>query len=400
MIVPAPVLPTTRDENWKHAPLRGIERLRWAPPTALTQEALLAATALLGDDPPQGAISTRIVLIDGLHCPELARGPVGGDAAGAGSGVAFHATDALAQPGAATVSIDLAFAGLNRHHRQGELRIRVPDGETLDLEVVCIALSCGHPALRIDLGARASLRLFERHIGVIGSLANLALSVQLGHGARLEHARLLQPADGARHFETLEAVVGADAHHRMIQVTSGAAATRSTALVALEGAGADLGWHSAVLGAGTQTHDAYVRVTHDAPAVRTEQGFRGIAADRSRIAFNGHMRVTARAPGAHSAQTLRGLTAGAAAEIDLRPQLEIDIDDVRASHGATIGKLDADMLFYLLSRGLDPATADSLLKWAFIADVIARLSDPAWRSRFEDALAPLLPGAHAARSLT
>lgn len=396
MIVPAPVLPTTRDENWKHAPLRGIERLRWAPPTVLTQEARLAATALLGDDPPQGAISTRIVLVDGLHCPELARGPVGGDAAG----VAFHATDALAQPGAATVSIDLAFAGLNRHHRQGELRIRVPDGETLELEVVCIALSCGHPALRIDLGARASLRLLERHLGVASSLANLSLSVQLGHGARLEHARLLQPADGARHFETLQAAVGADANYRVIQVTSGAAATRSTALVSLEGAGADLGWHTAALGTGTQTHDAYVRVTHDAPAVRTEQGFRGIAADRSRIAFNGHMQVTARAPGAHSAQTLRGLTAGAAAEIDLRPQLEIDIDDVRASHGATIGKLDADMLFYLLSRGLDPATADSLLKWAFIADVIARLSDPAWRSRFEDALAPLLPGAHAARSLT
>jgi Fe-S cluster assembly protein SufD len=399
MIVPAPVLPTTRDENWKHAPLRGIERLRWAPPSVLTQEAMLAATALLGDDSPQGAISTRIVLVDGLPCPD-ARGPVGGDAAGAGPGVAFHATDAPAQPGAATVSIDLAFAGLNRHHRQGELQIRVPDGETLELEVVCVALACGHPALRIDLGARASLRLFERHIGATGSLANLALSVQLGHGARLEHARLLQPADGARHFETLEAVIGADANYRVIQVTSGAAATRSTALVALEGAGADLGWHTAVLGAGTQTHEAYVRVTHDAPAVRTDQGFRGIAADRSRIAFNGHMRVTARAPGAHSAQTLRGLTAGASAEIDLRPQLEIDIDDVRASHGATIGKLDADMLFYLLSRGLDPATADSLLKWAFIADVIARLSDPAWRSRFEDALAPLLPGAHAARSLT
>ena len=396
MVAPAPVLPTTRDENWKHAPLRGIERLQWAPPTALTQEALLAATTLLGGESPQGAIGTRIVLVDGLPCPELARGPVGGDAAG----VAFRATETLAQPGVPAVSIDLAFAGLNRHHRQGELQIRVPDGETLELEVVCVALACGHPALCIDLGARASLRLLERHLGVASSLANLSLSVQLGHGARLEHARLLQPADGARHFETLQAAVGADANYRVIQVTSGAAATRSTALVSLEGAGADLGWHTAALGTGTQTHDAYVRVTHDAPAVRTEQGFRGIAADRSRIAFNGHMQVTARAPGAHSAQTLRGLTAGAAAEIDLRPQLEIDIDDVRASHGATIGKLDADMLFYLLSRGLDPATADSLLKWAFIADVIARLSDPAWRSRFEDALAPLLPGAHAARSLT
>jgi hypothetical protein len=263
-------------------------------------------------------------LVDGLSCPELARGTV----AGAG----FRAADSVEQPSEPAASIDLAFARLNLHHRQGELQIRVPDGETLEVEVVCIALACGHPALRIELGARASLRLFERHLGVTGALANLALSVQLGHGARLEHARLLQPADSARHFETLEAVVGADAHYRMIQVTSGAAATRSTALVALEGAGADLGWHTAVLGAGTQTHDAYVRVTHDAPAVRTEQGFRGIAADRSRIAFNGHMRVTARAPGAHSAQTLRGLTAGAAAEIDLRPQLEIDIDDVRAAY--------------------------------------------------------------------
>ena len=60
MIVPAPVLPTTRDENWKHAPLRGIERLRWAPPTALTQEARLAATALLGDDPPRIAPAKRV----------------------------------------------------------------------------------------------------------------------------------------------------------------------------------------------------------------------------------------------------------------------------------------------------------------------------------------------------
>ncbi|MCE2873664.1 MAG: hypothetical protein LW605_07900, partial [Xanthomonadales bacterium] len=92
MVAPAPVLPTTRDENWKHAPLRGIERLQWAPPTALTQEALLAATTLLGGESPQGAIGTRIVLVDGLHCPELERGPVGGDAAG----VAFRATETLA----------------------------------------------------------------------------------------------------------------------------------------------------------------------------------------------------------------------------------------------------------------------------------------------------------------
>jgi Fe-S cluster assembly protein SufD len=140
-----------------------------------------------------------------------------------------------------------------------------------------------------------------------------------------------------------------------------------------------------------------VRVTHDAPRARTEQRFRGIAADRSRIAFNGHMRVTARARGASSDQTLRSLLAGPGAEADARPQLEIDTDEVRASHGATVGKLDADMLFYLLSRGLSPEAAESLLKWAFVSDVLARLPDAALRARFEAAIAPLLPGAEAAR---
>ncbi|MFO0509968.1 MAG: SufD family Fe-S cluster assembly protein, partial [Gammaproteobacteria bacterium] len=119
----------------------------------------------------------------------------------------------------------------------------------------------------------------------------------------------------------------------------------------------------------------------------------------SRIAFNGHMRVTSRARGANSDQTLRSLLAGPAAEANARPQLEIDTDDVRASHGATVGKLDADMLFYLLSRGIAPDAAESLLKWAFVSDVLAKLPDAALRARFETAIAPLLPGAEAARSL-
>ena len=79
-----------------------------------------------------------------------------------------------------------------------------------------------------------------------------------------------------------------------------------------------------------------------------------------------------RAHGTDSQQSLRGLLAGAGAEIDVRPQLEIYTDDVRCSHGATAGKLDDNMLFYLLSRGLDRETAQRLLKWAFLEDVVAK----------------------------
>jgi Fe-S cluster assembly protein SufD len=93
------------------------------------------------------------------------------------------------------------------------------------------------------------------------------------------------------------------------------------------------------------------------------------------------------AHGTDSRQSLRGLLAGPEAEIDLRPQLEIYTDDVKCSHGATAGKLDDNMLFYLLSRGLDRDTAQRLLKWAFLEDVVARIEVPELRRQIEQSLA-------------
>jgi Fe-S cluster assembly protein SufD len=383
-------LPSSRDENWKYAPLRGLERLRWDPPGTLTDEAVDAARALLlaadGDAAPGGA--GRWTLVDGLFAAALSSGPAPEGPAGA----ACAGVGAAADP-------DLAFVRLNRRHAGPPVTLRVPADTALDLELACVALGVGHPAIVVEIGAGARLRLFERHLGAADALANLSLILRLGRGAQVEHSRLLQPAAGARHFETLQVGLDSGAVLRAVQLTTGGAATRSTALVELAGADAALHWHAAMLGTQQQAHDAYVRVIHDAPRVRTAQGFRGIAADRSRIAFNGHMRVTARACGAHSDQTLRSLLAGPAAEANARPQLEIDTDDVRASHGATVGKLDPDMLFYLLSRGIPPAAAESLLKWAFVSDVLAKLPDAALRTRFGKAIAPWLPGAEAARSL-
>src|SRR6202020_174465 len=109
-------------------------------------------------------------------------------------------------------------------------------------------------------------------------------------------------------------------------------------------------------------------IEHRVPDSRAQQTFRGIAAGRARVAFNSKVVVSSGARGTDSRQSLRGLLAGPEAEIDVRPQLEIYTDEVRCSHGATAGKLDDNMLFYLLSRGIDPATAQRLLKWAFLED--------------------------------
>jgi len=127
-------------------------------------------------------------------------------------------------------------------------------------------------------------------------------------------------------------------------------------------------------------------IEHAAPNARTEQTFRGIAAGRARVAFNGKIVVAPGANGTDSRQSLRGLLAGPEAEIDVRPQLEIYTDDVRCSHGATAGKLDDDMLFYLLSRGLTRETAQRLLKWAFLGDVVAKIELPGLRRQIEERL--------------
>ncbi len=135
------------------------------------------------------------------------------------------------------------------------------------------------------------------------------------------------------------------------------------------------------------------------PNARTEETFRGIAAGRARVAFNGKMVVAREARGSDSRQSLRGLLAGPEAEIDVRPQLEIYTDEVSASHGATAGKLDDHMLFYLLSRGLEREAALRALKWAFLGDVVARLEPPELRRQIETRLAGQMHDGAALREL-
>jgi Fe-S cluster assembly protein SufD len=147
------------------------------------------------------------------------------------------------------------------------------------------------------------------------------------------------------------------------------------------------------LGDRQQVQDTFALVEHRAPHTRTEQLFRGIAAGRARVACNGKIVVAPTAAGTDSQQSLRGLLAGTDAEIDVRPQLEIYTDDVRCSHGATAGKLDDNMLFYLLARGLDRDTALRLLKWAFLADAFAKIELPELRRQIEATLAEVLKDA-------
>ena len=371
-------LPGSRDENWKYANLRSLERARFipAPPAP--------ALAALGDLPAALPAIARYVFVDGRFAPQ----------ASAALGPAVRATPEA--PATRAPRADERFALLNQAFATDGLVIDIDErhGTPLQLEVLFVASAeapsgASYPRLEVRLHPGAQLTLIERHLSATagGSFVTSAVQVDLARGARLEHYRLQELSARSTLFDTLSASLAEDAAYRLHVVSTGAQSARSTLALRLLGERADRALAVAALGDRQQVQDGYAVVEHSAANARTVQTFRGIAAGRARVAFNGKIIVAPGAHGTDSRQSLRGLLAGPEAEIDVRPQLEIYNDDVRCSHGATAGKLDDNMLFYLLSRGLDRDTAQRLLKWAFLEDVISQVTLPPLRRQIEERLA-------------
>ena len=446
-------LPTTRDENWKYANLRPLDKVRFAP---LAGAGAATAGSLPGVTPADlpAAVKdyARYVFVDGVFVPSLsaavgkngitvsthrdsradtlpsaaalaamgrsARAATGGSASAAATldaPATVHSTpasvgrpaSATAGPGASPVvsaltavgapaKNDARFALLNDAFATDGATIKVAANTDCPtcIELVFVAqvesqTASSYPRVELHVEAGARVGLIERHVSV-GSGANFvnaAVRVDIARGATVNHYLVQESGAKAVWFSTLSAILAQDAVYKLHAVSVGGLSARSTINVKLAGERADASVSMASLGDRQQIQDAFVLVEHVAPRARSTQTFRGISAGRARVAFNGMVVVRKDAQGTDSQQSLRGLLAGPDAEIDVRPQLEIYTDDVRCAHGATAGKLDDNMLFYLLSRGIDPATAQRLLKWAFLEDVVAKIEVPELRRQIERSLA-------------
>jgi|SRR5579883_2168070 len=423
-------LPTTREENWRYANLRPLEKARFAPIAA----AATAAPAAELPDGGRGAASpapsllpsglalparlqgfARYVFVDGVFAPELsspqeqagltacslrrAGQSTTGVAGRSSSASVFQLPRALpalsSLPEARLALINEAFATDTAAIQVGDTGGAPARVELLFIATAGADVGTSYPRVQVSLDPASRLILVERHISAGGgsnpvngaSFVNSSVNVDVGRSAHLTHYRLQQAGTRATWFDTLSAVLAADARYGLLAISTGGLSARSTSYVQMAGAGADLTLSLAALGDRQQVQDNFALVEHIAPHSRTEQTFRGIASGRARVAFNGKIAVREAAAGTDSRQSLRGLLAGPDAEIDVRPQLEIYTDDVRCSHGATAGKLDDNMLFYLLSRGLSPEVAQRLLKWAFLEDVVSKIELPELRRQIEHDLA-------------
>jgi Fe-S cluster assembly protein SufD len=310
------------------------------------------------------------------------------DARAAGAAFAAQLDDSIASAG-----VDFALARINAARGDEVLHVALPDHASARIEVLFFARAAAatgtsYPRLQVHAGRHARLHLVERHLsaGSADSAVNAAVDLAIAADAVVEHSREQSVADAAGCFDTLVAHVGERASYALRTSTLGALTSRSTVFVKLAGRAARCELTAASVANGIQTHDVFAEIEHAAPQTVTRELFRGIATERGKLAFNGKIIVRENAHESDSEQSLKSLLTGSGAEAAARPQLEIYTDRVRAAHGATTGKLDDQMLFYLLSRGIERGTAQSLLQWAFIEDAVSRVTPADLRAQIEHAV--------------
>src|SRR5271154_6059896 len=234
-----------------------------------------------------------------------------------------------------------------------------------------------HPRHVIRLGRGARLTLIEMSRGEGCYLQNPVTEIHVAEGAVLTHVRIQAEDVAAFHLATIYAAVAAGGTYDSFTLNIGARITRTEIHASLDGPGAVAHLNGAQLLTGTQHADFTSVVRHAAPKGTSRQTVKNVLAGRSRGVFQGRIEVARGAQGTDGYQMNRALLLSPDAEIDTKPELEIFADDVKCSHGATVGELDAEQLFYLRSRGISDHEARSILVRAFLAEALYPVSNEA-----------------------
>lgn len=378
-------LPGLRNDAWRYADLRYLGSTPLAP--------LPMAPA---DLPEESDLPARI---PGFTRLVFANGHLVGDLSDDATELTRRAQALVPQR-----TLHERFGWLNDAFATDVARLTIPGKSRIEVLFITTDSTdpqAFYPRLEVTLAAGADLTLLERHIGAPSrdSVINAAVQVYAGAGSHCRHVRWQQHAIEARFLDTLQIALDRDSQYELALLQLGAASARSSIRAALFGSGARLAVCGVSLAEGRRNLDTSLRVDHIATHTSNHQVLRALARDRAQIAFASRVEVLQSARGASSSQSLKGLLGGVGSEIDLRPQLEIHTDEVKANHGATTGALDVNTLFYLLSRGLDETTARSLLEWAFLEDAISQISDPELRRHSERAVLARLGNAVAQEAL-
>lgn len=382
--------PTTKHEEWRFTDVSPILKTQFAPaeqaaaPSGVVEEAVFGR----GD-------AFRLVFVNGRMASELSSeslseegiqlasiGRTGGDGQVAGTHLDQY-VDTATKP----------FAALNTAFFEDAAVIQVRPGAVISRPVHVLfltvpgeAASIIHPRVLVHAGANSQVTVIEGYYGQAGGAPyfnNAVTELVADENAVIEHVRLQQDSLDGYHIGTMRIHQGRDSTVTSHSVALGGRLVRNEVLAKLAGEGSDCTLNGLFVETGRQHVDNHLRVEHAAPHTRSWEYYKGILADTSRGVFTGRIYVHPGAQKTDAKQTNMNLLLSDFARVNTKPQLEIFADDVKCTHGATIGQLDADAMFYLRSRGLTEKAARDFLIYAFASECIQQIKLESIRKELE-----------------
>jgi Fe-S cluster assembly protein SufD len=373
-------LPTSRDEEWRFTPISPISSSTFgaAPEASVPLEAL--APFLFGHDE-----WTRLVFVNGRYSAELSSIAVEAGVRVENLAQSLRGTPALEQHLGRHVAIDATpFVASNTSQITDGAFVHVPAKADLAHPIHLVFVTAPgadgavvYPRNLVLVEREARASIIESYVTLAGGeryLTNVVTEVVVAENAWVEHTRIQRESEQAFHLGLTHVSQARDSHYRNFSFAMGGAIARHDLRSHLNAANVESLLYGLYFGRDEQLVDNHTAIFHDHPNCRSWEVYKGILDGRSHGVFNGKIFVTPEAQKTDAKQTNRALLLSETAKIDTKPQLEIFADDVKCTHGATVGALNENMLFYLQSRCIPHAAARRFLTYAFAAEVVAEVA--------------------------
>ena len=377
--------PNTRNEQWKYTDVRPIEK----HPFKLVPKPNPIDTQVLDRYLYRNMACHLLVFVDGRylasHCQvdALPPGVIVKDLASAFEEDPAWIKDHLSQIANPDQN---GFAAMNLAFMNDGALIKIADNTVVELPIHLLFITSSppdtkdlitaQPRILVMGGDHSKAKIIESYHALTNSVYfnNITTEIKLGANTYLEHYKLQQESTKAFHIATLQVDQGPGSHFTSYSISLGGRLVRNDINIHLGAKEAHCNLYGLYTGHGRQHTDYHTRIDHAKPNGSSMEIYKGILNGHSRAVFNGQVTIHPHAQKSSAQQTNKNLLLSENAEIDTKPQLEIYADDVSAAHGATVGDLDKEMLFYLCSRGLDYPMAHALLVYGFAHEIIEKIT--------------------------
>lgn len=390
--------PTTDEEDWKYTNVAPLARGNFRPTTrddAATVDASLVETFVYEESRP-----SRLVFIDGVFRPELSSTeglPPEAVVTDLRSALAGAHAEVVREHLARSQGQDRdAFTSLNTAFLRDGAFIFLPKGTSAGVPVQLLFLASGaradvaaFPRVLVVAERDSSATILESYASLSDDVVyftNSVVETFLGEGARVVHYKVQREGERAFHVAATRAALSRASSYDLTTVTLGARLSRHGVEVRLAAEGAEC-WVDGLYLVGEGQHaDTHSLIDHQKPRCTSHQNYKGILDGRSRAVFNGRVFVHRDAQQTDAFQSNKNLLLSAESRVDTKPQLEIFADDVKCAHGATVGQLEEEELFYLTSRGLHPDLARNLLTYGFAEEIVEKVKIESIKRQLDSAI--------------